>query len=201
MRRFAALIFVVLLSFSGKFYRQANAESYLTSLPRTLAPTFYNLSLVLYPDGDGYIGTVNITFDVLDGQTVKDIYLNVDPNYIYVEDVLINNMYSPRLGTPNDENILDVNFTIGISGNDNSIHVSFIGKYSTEDYGLVQTNYTADERDLFKIESKFETGYASRAFPCMDQSDLTANFALEIHHPFNYTAVSNTEIVSEDCTT
>lgn len=201
MGRRAGLILFALLSFSGKFFGQADPENPVSSLPKTLSPTFYNLSLILNPEGENYIGTVNITFDVLDGQKVKNIYLNVDPNYLYIQDVLINNMYRPRIGTPNEENILDVNFTIGISGEDNHIYISFIGKYSTEDYGLVQTNYTVDEQDLFKIESMFQTGYAARAFPCMDETDLTANFALEIQHPFNYTALSNTEIISQDCTT
>lgn len=160
-------------------------------LPQTVVPTFYDLSLTIDPEKDDYSGTVNISLRT--STDSNEIYIHEDGGSLIIGSARTNDDEECTFETPDEVNILKVSCPTALEKDKDSwLYLEFTGTFSNDGFGLVKSTYTDGGDKQVIIESNFKPTYARRAFPCLDEPDLKAGFAVKITHPKDYTAISNT---------
>ncbi|KAJ8960569.1 hypothetical protein NQ318_013858 [Aromia moschata] len=154
--------------------QQFSASEY--RLPETVLPTSYNLSLSINPEEDKYNGSVTITFDVVDtNASLTEINFHADSDFVDIMLTQVNDVicptYKEKVG-----NIVEIACPEGVNGSANTLYVEFLAKFSKDGYGMVKRTYIDQGKQQIFIESNFMPIYARKAFPCMDEPALTANF-------------------------
>ncbi|XP_058812404.1 glutamyl aminopeptidase isoform X2 [Topomyia yanbarensis] len=77
------------------------------------------------------------------------------------------------------------------------VTILFSGKMEGQLVGLYSSSYIGANGDKIKIAtSKFEPTFARQAFPCFDEPQLKATYAISLVHPStnNYAALSNMDV-------
>lgn len=177
---------------------QGNDDSTMFRLPNALVPEDYDLSLHIEPENDDFSGTVSITLQLADENTTVDyIYLHADPQFVTITYANLNDVDNCTFENLNNYIVKLFCANITEPEESNVLNIEFNSKYSeTDGYGLVKASYTDQRKKQYLIESYFEPTFARRAFPCFDEPDFKSTFSIEITHPAEYTAVSNS--ITED---
>ena len=162
-------------------------------LPRTVTPTRYDLSI--QPDlGSGtFTGSEDVAVEVHEpvGEVVLNaLELTLDEGYLIASD-------GRRLEiteVEKDETLQRV--TMSLSGEASpgswTLHLAFHGAMNDKLRGFYRSTYTDDHGVAHTIATtQFESADARRAFPCWDEPDLKAVFAITLVVPETLAAISN----------
>jgi puromycin-sensitive aminopeptidase len=168
-------------------------------LPRTVLPSRYDLELVVDPDRPTFSGRVAISVEVV--EPVDRVVLNALD--LTLEPVTItHDSGGPRTASieldPDHERaalVLDEPLPTGPA----RIEIDFSGTYCDALVGLYRSTFEVDGTERHLAVTQFESTHARRAFPCFDEPDMKAVFAVALVVPEAMLAVSNaSEVGRED---
>ena len=163
-------------------------------LPRAVTPSRYDIELRLDPAAPTFAGRVEIAVDVhepvavivLNGSGLADVVAEIILANGTVLDVIrvVHDVEAERLTLALDANLLPGPCTL---------RMTFTGRLSDDMAGVYRSRYRDDagvEHAL--IATDFEATFARRCFPCWDEPDLKAVFAMTLVVPDGLTALTNT---------
>ena len=163
-------------------------------LPRTVTPSRYEIELRLDPSSPTFDGTVDIAITVhepsaeivLNGTEVTvhaGAVIDKDATAIEVQKVVPD----PEAGR------LTLELPSELPVGPYTLRLEFTGRLSDLMEGMYRSRYTDDEGvDHVIITTHFEATDARRNFPCWDEPDLKASFAMTLVVPEGLTALTNT---------
>lgn len=77
------------------------------------------------------------------------------------------------------------------------LSIDFTGEHAVDNVGWYRASYTSDNgQEVWFATSHFEAPNARQAFPCYDEPDKKAAFAIQITHSALYRALSNMPITN-----
>ncbi|XP_050466641.1 aminopeptidase N-like [Cataglyphis hispanica] len=167
-------------------------------LPREIIPVLYDLSIYTNPNEADYDGHVRIILQVL--EKTDFIILHTDAliiqsntslsdksgrlipilHYVYDEETQMLTMKLERILEP-------AKYTI---------ELSFKGYIANDVFGFYASLYEVEGKLRRIGVTQFSPTYARRAFPCMDEPHLKAEFQIRIGHHKDQNATSNTPVES-----
>ena len=169
-------------------------------LPRTVTPSRYAIELRLDPTAETFDGTMDVA--VTAHETVGEIVLNgteitvhagalvaADDRVIEVEKVV-----------PDAEaGRLTLELPAEIEPGAYALRLEFTGRLSDLMEGMYRSRYTDDAgAEHVIITTHFEATDARRNFPCWDEPDLKASFAVTLVVPDGVTALTNTPEIGRE---
>ena len=169
-------------------------------LPRTVTPSRYAIELRLDPSAPMFDGTVDVEVTV--HEPVAEIVLNGTEITVHAGALI-----------GRDERVLEVDKVVPdaeagrltlelpaeVATGEYTLRLEFSGKLSDLMEGMYRSRYTADDgTDHIIITTHFEATDARRNFPCWDEPDLKASFALTLVVPEAMTALTNTPEVDRE---
>ena len=165
-------------------------------LPRTLLPRRYDLRLTPDLDALEFTGVETIALDVVD--EVTEIVLNAVEIEI-TNAVVETTAGSEPAGVAYDEETQRVILTTGstIPPGDTRLTFEFRGVLNDRLHGFYRSTFTDIDTNTRTVAvTQFEATDARRAFPCFDEPDFKAVFAVTLVVPPDQLALSNTSEVS-----
>lgn len=167
-------------------------------LPRHIVPSRYDISITPDLTAGTFEGIVVIAVSVR--KASRAVWLNAAD--LTVTDALISNTqgssHRPTIAMDAAHERCSLNLPRALATGDWTIRLSFRGTLSDRLSGFYISNYTdADGAPQRLAVTQFEAADARRAFPCWDEPDFKAVFALTLIIDPQLTAVSNTRVVHE----
>ncbi len=167
-------------------------------LPRTVVPSRYDIEITPDLDGASFSGSVGIDVDVIEATAA--VVLNAIE--LGIGDVTIT--YDG--GTADAAVFLDeelervtLSLTTELPVGPARIEIVFTGTLNDDLRGFYRSTYTTDEGVTNTIAvTQFEATDARRAFPCWDQPDFKATYAITLIVDDGLTAVSNAAEVGRE---
>jgi puromycin-sensitive aminopeptidase len=154
-------------------------------LPRTVLPSKYAVSLSPDLDKASFTGSVTISADAT--QVANEIVLNAIELDIHA--VEVNGSPVPfSLNEELERLIIDA----AVSPGPITLHISFTGTLNDKLRGFYRSTFT-DENDAIRTiaTTQMQSTDCRRAFPCFDEPDFKATFAIDITCDADLLAVSN----------
>ena len=170
-------------------------------LPRTVQPLHYELTL--RPDLDGYTFSGEARIGVRVMEPVTEVVLNaVELDVLSAE--LVGAGHTPNLPATavyeQEEERLRLVLPAPADAGDWTLRLDFAGRMNEKLRGFYRSTFRdLDGRERAIGTTQFEATDARRAFPCWDEPDRKATFALTLEIDGGLTAVSNTAVVSSAC--
>jgi puromycin-sensitive aminopeptidase len=162
-------------------------------LPRTVLPRRYDLRLVPDLDGATFEGTVAIEVDVV--EPVAEVVLNaieLEVDEAWVEVGGERRDATVTLDEEHERAGLALPEGAGLEPGPATVHLAFRGILNDKLRGFYRSTFTDDDgTDRVIATTQFEATDARRAFPCWDEPDLKATFAVTLDVPEDLFAVSN----------
>ena len=154
-------------------------------LPRTVLPSRYEVSLAPDLDTASFTGTVSIKATVVDRTT--QIVLNAIE--LDIHSVTVND--TPATFSLDEEyERLTVDATV--APGDITIHISFTGTLNDKLRGFYRSTFVdADGATRTIATTQMQSTDCRRAFPCFDEPDFKATFAIDLTFDSDLMAVSN----------
>ena len=154
-------------------------------LPRTVLPSKYAVSLSPDLDKASFTGSVTISAEAT--QTVNEIVLNAIELDIHA--VEVNGSPVPfSLNEELERLIIDV----AVSPGPITLHISFTGTLNDKLRGFYRSTFTDENGAIRTIATtQMQSTDCRRAFPCFDEPDFKATFAIDITCDADLLAVSN----------
>ena len=107
------------------------------------------------------------------------------------------NLLVKRINYQNKFNEVRLHFDSKIRSGEYIVEFEFTGKITDKLSGMYISKYTDNKIEKELITTQFESHSAREVFPCIDEPEAKATFALTLIHPNNETVISNTPIDSE----
>ena len=164
-------------------------------LPRTAIPSRYDLRIAPDLDAGTFTGTVDVTLEV--GEPVDEVVLNAVELDIHgclltPEDTPDGAPLAGTVELEADTGRARVRLQGTATPGTWRLHLSFRGTLNDLLRGFYRSTYTdADGHEHVLGATQFEATDARRAFPCWDEPDLKAVFAVTLVVPDGSLAVSN----------
>nr|XP_012230590.1 PREDICTED: thyrotropin-releasing hormone-degrading ectoenzyme-like [Linepithema humile] len=178
--------------------KNSNETSARYRLPEEIVPVSYDLSIYTHPSDADYNGHVRIIVQVL-GQ-IDFIVLHTDTLTVQTNASLSDKSGQsvPILKYVYDEEtqMLTIKLERALEPEKYTLEVSFNGYISNDVFGFYASLYEVDGKLKRIAVTQFSPTYARRAFPCMDEPYLKAEFQLRIGHHKDQQATSNTPVES-----
>jgi aminopeptidase N len=165
-------------------------------LPRTVTPSAYEIELRVDPASLTCPGTVRVALSV--NEPVSDITLNARDIEIVgtpLVTAFADGMGHPATGVTADAAAQRITIALGASlaPGEYMLDLAFESRVNDHMHGLYHSFYrTAADEERTVVATHFEATDARRAFPCWDEPDLKATFALTLVVPDGDVALSNT---------
>ena len=143
------------------------------------------------PDATAFHGSVAIDVDVTDA--VDRIVLNALDLTIDAATVAAvgTDARSARVVIDADRERIELHLDEHLPVGRARIAVGFSGRYCESLVGLYRSTFTVEGVEQRLAVTQFESTHARRAFPCFDEPDMKAVFAITLVVPDGMTAVSN----------
>ncbi|MDH3190368.1 MAG: M1 family metallopeptidase, partial [Acidimicrobiia bacterium] len=170
-------------------------------LPRAVIPSHYDLRIEPNFESFGFSGQVVIQAAAV--ERVAEIVLNaieIDLNRVSVQGP---DGSSQEAGLSYDPGRERVTLVLGtpVDIGPLEITIDYTGTINDNLQGFYRSTYTApDGTDKVIATTQFEATDARRAFPCWDEPDLKATYAVTLVVPEDMMAVSNSSVVSDEST-
>ncbi|MBA2485233.1 MAG: M1 family metallopeptidase [Nitrospira sp.] len=167
-------------------------------LPRHIIPTHYDLRIAPDLSSHSFIGQAVVTLTIV--EPTADIVLNATE--LEVSSASVSGEGSPpRIGTVQMDEELQrccITFPSVVSSGEWKLALAFRGTLSDKLRGFYRSSYK-DERGIAHhlAATQFEATDARRAFPCWDEPQFKAVFAVTLTIDPAMTAISNTRIVDD----
>lgn len=171
-------------------------------ITNSFKPSSYDLTLNLNPDKDTFTGLVII--DMFTTYSVKNVLLNASPKRITnVTSVLLDYAHICETEFLEELEMLSITCPQRFEKNDEyKLIIEYEGAYGSlktgnEYLGFYKSSYETSEGKRNYIVTQFEPTFARTMFPCFDEPNYKATFAIEVKYPDKYSALSNAGIHSE----
>ena len=167
-------------------------------LPRTVAPTRYQLHLEPDLDAATFTGLARIDLDVADD--VLEITCNAIELEITEAQIETQEGRTSSATWTYDEALERVTFTFAepVSIGEAVLHVRYQGILNDQLHGFYRSTFVDAEGQRRTIATtQFEATDARRAFPCWDEPDRKAVFEVTLTVPGDLAAYSNSPVVAE----
>ncbi|KAL5104093.1 Puromycin-sensitive aminopeptidase [Taenia crassiceps] len=156
-------------------------------LPRTIKPIHYKLEFVPNFSGLTFTGHSFVELEVL--EPTNQIIFNSKGLKIfsafYKDD-------SPAIIYTDEQEIVTFEFSTILQPGKGQLALKFIGSFATDMLGLYHSTYNdANGKKCDVLATQFESVFARRAFPCIDEPDRKATFEISIVALDNQVALSN----------
>ncbi len=167
-------------------------------LPRTVVPRRYGLRLAPDLDAATFTGTVTIEVEVAEPTSeivLNAIELTVDEAWVAVGD----ENHDATVTLDADTERATLSLASPLPTGPALVHLRFAGILNDKLRGFYRSTFTdADGVERVIATTQFEATDARRAFPCWDEPDRKAVFAVSLDVPDDLLAVSNAaEMTSE----
>jgi puromycin-sensitive aminopeptidase len=160
-------------------------------LTRVWAPTHYDLTLRVDPAEDPYSGRVRIEATVEEPTAMLEIHA-VD---LTITEALATTTSGSIVLTPNprtEHGVVELRASQPISAGPTTLELAFQGQLRRDLEGLYLSTYRDEEGVEHRIATtQFESTGARKAFPCFDEPDAKATFAVTLEVPASLEAFSN----------
>ena len=154
-------------------------------LPRTVLPSQYQVSLSPTLDDASFTGSVTISAEAT--QAVNEIVLNAIE--LDIHSVEVNG--SPVAFSLNEE-LERLIIDTAVSPGPMTLHISFTGTLNDKLRGFYRSTFTDENGATRTIATtQMQSTDCRRAFPCFDEPDFKATFAIDITCDADLLAVSN----------
>ena len=154
-------------------------------LPRTVLPSQYQVSLSPSLDDASFTGSVTISAEAT--QAVNEIVLNAIE--LDIHSVEVNG--SPVSFSLNEE-LERLIIDAAVSPGPITLHISFTGTLNDKLRGFYRSTFTDENGATRTIATtQMQSTDCRRAFPCFDEPDFKATFAIDITCDADLLAVSN----------
>ena len=154
-------------------------------LPRTVLPSQYQVSLSPSLDDASFTGSVTISAEAT--QVVNEIVLNAIE--LDIHSVEVNG--SPVAFSLNEE-LERLIIDAAVSPGPITLHISFTGTLNDKLRGFYRSTFTDENGATRTIATtQMQSTDCRRAFPCFDEPDFKATFAIDITCDADLLAVSN----------
>ena len=154
-------------------------------LPRTVLPSQYQVSLSPTLDDASFTGSVTISAEAT--QAVNEIVLNAIE--LDIHSVEVNG--SPVAFSLNEE-LERLIIDAAVSPGPITLHISFTGTLNDKLRGFYRSTFTDENGATRTIATtQMQSTDCRRAFPCFDEPDFKATFAIDITCDADLLAVSN----------
>lgn len=168
-------------------------------LPNTSFPSRYQIMIaipneVLTRENNTFTGTVIITFEVIKPTDVVHLHSAVNISSMSLKYNENSTIDITNFSTNYTTEIMTVHLTKNLTTKiDYDLEIDYFGTVETVDIqGLYVSQYTENSTIEYLLTTQFESTYARRVFPCFDEPQYKATFALSISYPTGYRAISNT---------
>ncbi len=172
------------------------AETNPYRLPRTVLPRRYDLHLVPDLDAATFAGTVAVEVEVVEPTAevvLNAIELEVDEAWVDQGGTRLD----ATVALDDDLERATLALPAALSAGPATVHLAFRGVLNDKLHGFYRSTFTDDDGATRTIATtQFEATDARRAFPCWDEPDLKATFAVTLDVPADLFAVSNAAEVS-----
>jgi len=167
-------------------------------LDPAVCPESYAIELRIDPDEDAYSGKVEIRCTT--STEVTQVEMNACD--LEIDDVAIkvgSTLTKAQGSLDNQREILTITCPSPLPLGEFTIVVSFRGTLRRDLCGLYLSTYLDAQRETHRLATtQFESTDARRAFPCFDEPEAKATFALTVEIPDSCQAVSNYPITMEE---
>ena len=170
-------------------------------LPRSVIPSRYDLTIEPDLEAATFSGTEAVTVEVherIDEVVINALDLEIDNGWL-------SNGAGTRIevsGIAFDEELQRATLGLADPADPGSwtLHLAFRGELNDQLHGFYRSTYADDDGEIHTIATtQFEAADARRAFPCWDEPDLKAVFAITLIVPDGLAAISNgPEVERED---
>jgi puromycin-sensitive aminopeptidase len=169
-------------------------------LPRTVTPSRYDISLRVDPTAPTFDGTVEVAVSV--HEPVTEIVLNAKDMTVTGARIASTggsavDATGVELDVERDRLTLTFGSPLGVG--DHTLHITFSGRLSDHMEGMYRSHFK-DQAGVEHaiIATHFEATDARRNFPCWDEPDLKASFAMTLIVPDGLAALTNTPEVGRE---
>ncbi|MEY2404218.1 MAG: tricorn protease interacting factor, partial [Acidimicrobiaceae bacterium] len=170
-------------------------------LPRSIVPSRYELTLEPDLDAATFAGSEVVALEVV--EPVTELLLNakdleIDEAWLEPADGSGQRLDATVALEPDDER---ARLTLGGTAQPGAwvLHARFRGELNDKLVGFYRSTFTDDGGDDHTIAvTQFEATHARQAFPCWDEPEAKAVFAVRLVVPEGLTAISNASEVSSE---
>jgi puromycin-sensitive aminopeptidase len=170
-------------------------------LPRTVVPSRYELTLEPDLDAATFAGTEAVAVEVV--EPVTELLLNaqdleIDEAWLEPADGSGTRLDATVALEPDDER---ARLTLSGTAEPGAwvLHARFRGELNDKLVGFYRSTFTDDDgHDHTIAVTQFEATHARKAFPCWDEPEAKAVFAVRLVVPEGLTAISNASEVSSE---
>ena len=172
-------------------------------LPRAVTPSRYDIELHLDPTRPAFDGTVDIAVTV--HEAIAEIVLNasdltIDVCAVTAADGTVSQVQD--VATDAKAERLSLTLASELPAGHYTVRLEFTGRLNDHMDGIYRSHYRDDAADEhFVITTHFEATSARRGFPCWDEPDLKAAFAMTLVVPDGLTALANTPEIGREAAT
>lgn len=167
-------------------------------LPKEIIPVSYDLSIYTHPSDADYDGHVRIILQVL--KKTDFIVLHTDALIVQSNASLTDKSGQLILIShyvyDQETQMLTIKFERALEPARYTIELSFKGYIANDVFGFYASLYEVEGKLRRIGVTQFSPTYARRAFPCMDEPYLKAEFQVRIGHHKDQNATSNTPVES-----
>ncbi len=169
-------------------------------LPRTVIPSRYELMLTPELGTASFTGSEIVSVEVV--ESVREVVLNaieLELSEAAMVDGQGNTHTATAIVYDDDQERVTLTFGTDLAPGAWKLHTSFSGILNDNLHGFYRSTYQdADGNDQVIATTQFEATDARRAFPCWDEPDLKATFAVTLVVNEDLVAVSNASEVSAE---
>ncbi len=177
-----------------RYDRAVSSDPY--RLPKSVRPTDYRLTIE--PDLDGATFTGCVQIDAVVDETIPTVVLNNDGLSISAASLTSNGQTigcEPRCSP--DHERLELVPAAAIEAGPITIELVFDGRFNEQLVGLYLSRFTDDAGATHKLATtQFEAAHARKCFPCWDEPEFKATFALTLVIDGGLDAVANSPEVA-----
>jgi puromycin-sensitive aminopeptidase len=166
-------------------------------LPHTVRPVRYRIELTPDLTAARFAGRVEISVEVL--EEVKDIVLNAIELDLTSATVRTGDGDILTAGVALDESLEQATLSLPapVGPGEATVTIEFTGILNDYLHGFYRSTFVAEDgADVVIATTQFESTDARRAFPCWDEPEFKATFALSVVVPEHLTVISSGAEVS-----
>ncbi|MDP9404901.1 MAG: M1 family metallopeptidase [Actinomycetota bacterium] len=163
-------------------------------LPRTVEPRHYDLTFTLHVDDASFAGeerTQVVVHEPTPVLVLNAVELDILDAELVAED---GNVLAGRAEPDAEHEQVTIRLDGTAGAGAHTLHLTFAGRFSEKLQGIYRSEFVTDDgRPGALAATQFEPADARRAFPCWDEPDLKATFAVTLIVDEDLTAISNSE--------
>ena len=160
-------------------------------LPKTIIPSYYSITIEPDLENEKFSGSEIISIEIKD--KINTIKLNSIGLKIDTAEIISDELKSESITEDKEHETISINFNNHFEPGEYKLKINFHGNLDNSLRGFYLSRYKDENGIDHKIgTTQFESTDARRAFPCFDEPEFKAIFAITLKVPKGLFTVSNT---------